>query len=425
MHFLHISKKDHVLVADIPLDGSKSISNRALIMQALAGEARKTISGLSRSKDTVTLQHLLQQEGDVFNAGDAGTTFRFLTAYLAIQPGTQILDGSERMRERPVGGLVEALRVLGADIACLGREGFPPLRIGPAKQPVSNQPAQISVAGTTSSQFVSALLMIGPYLPGGLELTLSGGLVSRPYVEMTINMMRIFGAFVRWEHDTIFVSPGHYTTPEYRVEADWSAASYWYALAALADTVELRLKGLQENSIQGDAVIRTFMQKFGVQTTFEQDGILLKKSGKSPAPAFQADFLECPDIAQTLAVVCAATGTAGLFSGLDTLSIKETDRIAALKQELRKTGVSFSRLPERMHKKAAPDKTFYLVEGKAHWQTPPRFATYNDHRMAMAFAAFAFLREIEIEHPQVVEKSYPQFWEHLKAAGFYLTDSTL
>jgi 3-phosphoshikimate 1-carboxyvinyltransferase len=424
MSILHLSKPDRSLKGTLQLDGSKSISNRALIMQALASRQDMELQGLSTSKDTGTLQRLLQQAEGVFHAGDAGTTFRFMAAYLALQPDTQVLDGSERMRQRPTGGLAEALRGLGADITFLQNEGYPPLRIGTIQDKADGLPARIAIAGNTSSQFLSALLLIGPCLSGGLVLSPVGTLVSRPYLEMTMSMMRTFGVQVHWEGGNIVVAPGQYRVPtDYRIEADWSAASYWYAMAVFADQVELRLKGLQAHSIQGDAVLAAMMQKFGIHTTFEQDGILLTKTQKNPA-GFQWNFLECPDLAQTLAVVCAGTGTAGLMSDLDTLALKETDRIAALKQELKKTGVSFAKLPGRMHQKSAPDSTFYLVEGKAAWTETPRFSTYNDHRMAMSFAPLAFLGDIEIEHPEVVNKSYPQFWEHLEKTGFQLSTTS-
>jgi 3-phosphoshikimate 1-carboxyvinyltransferase len=320
------------------------------------------------------------------------------------------------MLERPIGALVTALRSLGADIEYLGREGYPPLRIGPP-QGLGQVSRQVRIHGGTSSQFLSALLMIGPCLPNGLELIPEGELVSRPYLEMTLQLMRCFGAEAAWQGDSIVVSPGAYTPREFVVEADWSAASYWYALAALAESADIRLNGLFVDSWQGDAVLSKMMQSFGIQTVFEEKGIRLQSSGTAPKPLFEWDFLECPDIAQTLAVVCAGLGVQGIFSGLETLSIKETDRIAAIRNELAKVGVSFSKLPPRFSKKS-PDQTFYLVDGRAHWQETPHFATYGDHRMAMAFAPLALLAPVVIEDPEVVRKSYGSFWEHLKAAGF-------
>jgi 3-phosphoshikimate 1-carboxyvinyltransferase len=399
----------------ITLDGSKSISNRALMMMALAhADADRFLSHLSTSNDTVTLQHLLadRDQTDTFDAGDAGTVFRFMAAYLAIRPGTQILTGSKRMLERPVGPLVTALRTLGAEITYLGNEGYPPLQIGtPQNMGVATN--SLSINAGVSSQFLSALLMIGPYLPNGLELIPEGNMVSRSYLNLTMSVMREFGASCTWEGEKITVAPGHYTPKPFRVEADWSAASYWYSFVALAENAELHLKGLFVQSGQGDAVVQKMMTSFGVESTFTDEGVVIKKTGPAK-PSFEWDFLECPDIAQTLAVTCAASGVQGLFCGLETLSIKETDRIAAIKQELDKTGVTFSKLPPRFSKKN-PDKTYYLVDGQCQWaaDTPPAFETYGDHRMAMSFAPLALLGRIIIEDPMVVGKSYPGFWKDL------------
>jgi len=412
MNILHLSAPlSRIISGNINLDGSKSISNRALIALALAGaQPAHYLSRLSTSKDTVTLQHLLEQPlTETFDAGDAGTTFRFLTAYLCLQPGAQTLTGSHRMLERPIGALVDALRTLGADIHYLGREGYPPLAIGEMQQTT----ASVRVRADVSSQFLSALALIGPYLPLGLRLEPDGPLVSKPYLDMTLGLMRHLGASAEWENDTLVVTPGAYTPTTFAVEADWSAASYYYAFVALSKEAELQLNGLFENSWQGDAVLPRMMASLGVETTFNQEGVFLKKSGKPPKPLFEWDFVDCPDIAQTLAVVCAGLGVHGLFTGLQTLSIKETDRIAALKNELKKVQVAFSKLPPHFSKKF-PNKTYYMVDGKAHWEGAVQFATYGDHRMAMAFAPLALLGEVAIENPEVVEKSYKRFWEDLK-----------
>ena len=419
MDVITLSKPNRSLQGEIQLDGSKSISNRAVIALALAGADPKAwLSNCSTSKDTTTLLRLLTQQEGPYDAGDAGTTFRFLTAFLATRPGEQILTGSARMQERPIGGLVEALRGLGANIEYMEREGYPPLRIGALKTETlgQNRP-RVSIQAGTSSQFLSAMLLIGPYLPQGLTLVPEGNLVSRPYLDMTLRLMRAFGAEADWvENGTIEVAPGGYVPHPFTVEADWSAASYWYSMAAFSDDLDLKLKGLFADSWQGDAVLSDMMQAFGVQTEFEADGIRLRASGAATKPQFEWDFLACPDIAQTLAVVCAGLGVTGVFSGLETLSIKETDRIAALRQELAKVGVVFSKLPAHFSKKS-PDKKFYLVDGKATWDAPPVFATYGDHRMAMAFAPLAFFAPVSVEHPKVVSKSYPQFWEHCAAIG--------
>jgi 3-phosphoshikimate 1-carboxyvinyltransferase len=409
MEMIHLSGPGPAIKADIRLDGSKSISNRALIISALSGvDPSDWISDVSTSKDTVTLQKLLIQEEGVFDAGDAGTTFRFMTAYLAIQRGTQVLTGSHRMLERPVGGLVTALQSIGADIRYLGKPGYPPLEIGDFHP--SGGPAEIRIAANVSSQFLSALAMIGPYLPQGLRLIPEGPLVSKPYLEMTIRLMERFGARVGRNGENLFVEPRQYKIRAFAVEADWSAASYWYAIAAFAKEPNIVLRGLFDNSWQGDAVLPYMMEHFGIRTWFDYDCIRLTRSGPPLQTPFEWNFIECPDIAQTLAVVCGGLGVEGRFSGLNTLSIKETDRIAALTQELQKVGVRFE--------KQTPDGSVCTVSGKAAWQEPPVFATYNDHRMAMAFAPLAMQGPIVVEHPDVVRKSYPGFWRDLEQAGF-------
>lgn len=399
----------------VRLEGSKSISNRALIALALSSgnDPAVTPARLSSSNDTATLQHLLSAPpaNNLYDAGDAGTTFRFLTAFLALQPGTKTLTGSERMKERPVGPLVQALRTLGAQIEYPGKDGFPPLQIGPFSD---SGVREISVQADTSSQFISALLLVAPYLPAGLTLKPEGRLVSGPYVEMTLSLMRYFGAETTRTPDAITVSPGKYHPRPLVTEADWSAASYWYALAVFAGDVDLKLEGLFRESWQGDAVLADMMTRFGLSTTYEDDGIRIRKNGNPSKPFFEWDFSGCPDLAQTLAVVCAGTGTQGLFSGLETLHIKETDRIAALKTELAKVGVSFLKMPARMNKQGV---TYYMVEGKAKLENTPRFATYGDHRMAMSFATLGMLAPVEIEHPEVVNKSYPGFWEDMERMG--------
>ena len=419
-----ISKKDKTIKGEITLDGSKSISNRALILRALSGDF--DIEKISTSKDTQTLEKLLkafssQKEDETLelNTGHAGTTFRFLTGYLAMQNGTQILTGSDRMKQRPIGILVDALRELVAEIEYLENDGYPPLRIGSPKNNFHNN--TITIPANTSSQYISSLLMIAPTLPNGLELTLDGKVVSVPYIQMTLNLMEQFGIKNDWNGNTIKIKNQSYQGNNFIVEADWSAASYYYSLAALADEVDLQLNGLFEKSTQGDAAIVSIMEQFGITTTFNDKGIHLKKSGKAPTPMFDYDFLNCPDIAQTLAVICGGLGTMGLFTGLDTLSIKETDRIAALQNELQKVQVFFSKLPPKFSKK--PDTTYHMVEGKAVLDTPT-FATYEDHRMAMAFAPLALLGEVKIENPMVVEKSYPNFWKDLESLGFEIKKFT-
>ncbi len=409
-----ISKKNKNIQGRIVLESSKSISNRVLIIRALC-EEKFNIHRLSGAKDTQTLLRLLgDNEAQTFDAGHAGTTFRFMTAYLATQAGTQIMTGSERMQQRPVGELVTALNALGADVKYLKNEGYPPLEINTPTDFGKNN--LLSIPASVSSQFITALLLIAPTLPKGLILTLEGNIVSRPYIEMTLALLQYFGVSHTWEDNTISIAPQKYQGRDFTVESDWSAASYYFTIAAFADELDLQLIGLQENSLQGDSVIVEMMESFGVTTTFENDGLRLTKSGEQNAELLEWDFLRCPDIAQTLAVACAGVGMQGLFSGLETLRVKETDRIAALQQELGKINSYFSALPKRFSRKSS--KEFFTVEEKAHWENAPTFATYEDHRMAMAFAPLAMLAPIQVEHPQVVEKSYPAFWEDLKSLGF-------
>lgn len=411
-----ISKLDRNLSGEIHLDGSKSISNRALIIRALCDEPFD-IQRISTSKDTQLMQALLASDDEVLNAGAAGTTFRFLTAYLAMQPGSRTLTGTERMKKRPIGVLVDALREMGAQIDYLENEGFPPLRIHSPKTPQVNE---ISMPADTSSQYISALLMIAPTLPKGLTIKLEGNIVSRPYLEMTLRMMEFFGVKHEWEENAIHISPQAYQPKAFLVEADWSAASYWYLMAAFSETCDLTLHGLFAESLQGDSVLSELMTNFGVWTEFGDGLVHLRKSGEAPKPLFEYNFLPCPDLAQTFAVGCAGLGVQGLFTGLETLRIKETDRISALQVELARVHCFLSRLPSRFSRRS--DADFFMVEGNANVSDTPTFTTYEDHRMAMAFAPLAMFGEIKIEEPEVVEKSYPKFWDDLRKVGFVVRD---
>lgn len=407
-----VSKNNQTAVGAITLNGSKSIANRALIIRALC-EEDFPIHKLSNSRDTVLMNELLQSNAPVRDAGAAGTTFRFMTAYLAMQPGTQTLTGTERMKQRPIGVLVDALKKLGANIEYLEKEGYPPLKIhAPNNSTPSNQ---VTISAGTSSQYISALLMIAPTLPNGLELILDGEIVSRPYIEMTLNLMAYFSVLHQWDGHTIKIAPQKYQARPFTVEADWSAASYYYSIAALADEVDLQLDGLFEESVQGDAVLVKMMEEFGIQSTFNETGVHLSKMEKDLPSNFEWDFIRCPDLAQTIAVICGGLGVQGLFCGLKTLRIKETDRIAALQAELAKVQVYFSPLPKRFSPNS--DKEYFMVDGKAAVDNPI-FPTYEDHRMAMAFAPLAQLGTIRVEEPEVVDKSYPKFWEDIVTLGF-------
>ncbi len=415
MKIFQVSKENKNIVGHLTLDGSKSISNRALIIRALAG-SNFPIHNLANAKDTQTLEALLQHKGDTFDCGAAGTTFRFLTAYLSLQQGTQILTGSDRMKQRPIGVLVNALQELGAKIEYLEKEGYPPLKIHAPQ--ITNQD-RIKISAGTSSQYISALLMIAPTLQNGLTIELEGNVVSRPYIEMTLGLMEYFGVSHEWEANEIKITKQTYIGKEFTAEADWSAASYYYIMAAFADKLDLQLDGLGPKSTQGDSVLVEMMESFGIQSRFTEKGIHLSKSDKATAPVFEWDFIRCPDIAQSLAVVCGGTGISGLFSGLETLRIKETDRIAALQNELVKMQVFFSALPKKFSKNS--DNEYFMIEGKAVIDNP-QFPSYEDHRMAMAFAPIGMLAPVKIEEPNVVEKSYPKFWEDLQKIGFKIEE---
>ena len=416
MASLHLLKKDRKIHGEITLNGSKSISNRVLMIQKMCDTAFD-IHALSTSKDTLTLEKLLAQtDNSVFDAGHAGTTFRFMTAYLALQKGTQILTGSERMKQRPIGKLVTALNALGADIEYAEKDGYPPLKIN---SPRAFDKNELTISADTSSQYITALLLVAPTLPNGLKLTLDGTIVSRPYIEMTLALMEYFGVAHTWEGQTIHVTPQKYISKNITVEADWSAASYYYALAAFSDDLDLQLNGLFEKSMQGDAQIIQFGKEFGIHSEFNATGIRLTRSNAKVTSLFEANFITCPDIAQTLVVMCGGTGIPGLFTGLETLFIKETDRIAALKQELEKVGVTFIKLPKKFSKKIPKD--YFMVSDKAVFNDVPVFETYDDHRMAMAFAPLAMFHEIEVNDPEVVIKSYPNFWKDLEQLGFEIS----
>lgn len=326
-----IVTKDRAKVeGTIQLDGSKSISNRALIIQALCKEPF-TISGISSSDDSSTLAELLQSEAHTLDAHHAGTTYRFMTAYLAVQGKHRILTGSERMQERPIGPLVEALRSIGADIRYTEKEGYPPLEFGERNE--ADFSNTVTIAGTMSSQYISALLMIAPTLSNGLTISIEGDLVSRPYLEMTLQMMQYFGVESTWKDEsTIEVLPQAYQPRDFHVEADWSAASYYYSICALAEEAHITLKGLHKESMQGDSAIAKIASRFGVETSYADDGSISISKENDPAKTFEYDFLLCPDLAQTVAVMSAGSGSDSVFTGLQTLKIKETDRIAALKK---------------------------------------------------------------------------------------------
>ncbi len=392
----------------ITLNGSKSISNRILIIQALCADTF-SIDKLSTAKDTSTLQELIGQisDGAILDTGAAGTTYRFLTAHLAFQKGTQTLTGSDRMKKRPIKVLVNALRQLGANIEYLGKNGYPPLKIMPARKQKTNE---ISLLANVSSQYISALMLVAPYLPNGLRLKLDGNIVSLPYLLMTQKLMKHFGASVDFDGTCFDIAPGKYTGRPFLVEGDWSAASYYYAIVAFEKPgYTLEIEGIDDGSIQGDSVIAEIGQHFGVRSSFGNKITTLTKTDAPIKPIFDFDFVLCPDLAQTISVMMAGLNIGGTLTGLKTLRIKETDRIHALQTELFKTSVEIDDQGK---------KDMFVQSGHADLDTAPVFDTYEDHRMAMALASLAIFDNVGINEPHVVNKSYPAFWEDLKSIGF-------
>lgn len=394
---IQLPRKTSFAKTTIPLPSSKSESNRVLVIDALTEETN-TIENLAEARDTQTTIRLLEKDPAIYDVLDAGTAMRFLTAYAAVANKQKVMSGTDRMCERPIGILVDALREIGADIHYLGVEGFPPLAVNGLPSQKSDK---ISIRGDVSSQYISALLMIAPILPKGLSLKLTGKIGSKTYIEMTLQLMQHFGIQYSWEGDIITIQPQSYTPTAYKVESDWSGASYWFSLVACAEEGELLLKGLKKDSLQGDAEIVNIMDKLGVDSKFSEEGIYLSKKAVNGLPSF--DFTHCPDLAQTVAVTCAIIGQKSIFTGLESLRIKETDRILALQQELAKIG---AKLEE------GNNDEFTLIPTAS---IPDHVAihTYDDHRMAMAFMPLMTKAEVTFDDSEVVNKSYPSFWKHV------------
>jgi len=393
--------------ASIQLVSSKSESNRALIINALAEDKGK-LENLSEARDTETMQMLLSSKEKTWNVLDAGTTMRFLTAYAGAKGLNKILTGTERMQQRPIKILVDALGEIGIEIAYLKNDGYPPHEIVRFDRQVKNK---IKVRGDMSSQYISALAMIAPSLPEGLAIELTGKISSRPYVEMTIALMKEFGAEVSFVGNIIQINPTPYKSASYMIESDWSGASYWFSIVALANKAEIKLRGLKENSLQGDIAIVDIMNKLGVQADFDQEGVQLSKTQVKAIDSI--DFSNCPDLVQTVCVTMAAKGMCCEMTGLESLRIKETDRIAALQNELSKIGANLEEFSSSKWKLIPSQENISAIKGLC-------FHTYEDHRMAMAFAPLATVADISIEEPAVVKKSYPNYWNDLQKAGFQI-----
>ena len=394
--------------AHLKVPGSKSESNRLLILQALSGNKWK-IENLSSARDTQNLLQILASGLKHVNVMDAGTSMRFLTAYYAATNQPIHLTGSSRMQERPIAPLVHALSEMGFDIRYAGQEGFPPLEIVPV-QNLKGIDDEVYIAGNISSQFITALLLIAPFLSKGLTIHFTTSLVSRSYIEMTTQMLQYFGVNVDWKEDSIHIPNSKLEQKDYAVGGDWSSAAYWYSVAFLAKEAEIFLEGMKDDWNQGDREVADWMKRFGITTEFDSAGATLRKVEVSYPKMMKLNFRDNPDLAQTFAAMFAVKNIYATFSGIDSLKIKETDRIAALQTELLKMNVHFD---------YSDFYDFYQIKGEFHLPAKP-IATYNDHRMAMSFAPLALLGEIEIEHPNVVEKSYPGFWNDLEKAGFVI-----
>src|SRR5574344_267429 len=404
--------------ATIKLPSSKSISNRSLIIGALAKNFVLP-ENVSDCDDTQVIINALTHMPDVIDIKAAGTAMRFLTAYLSITPGTHVITGTESLKHRPIGILVNALRFLGAEIEYMEEEGFPPLKITGAEHEGGN----IELPEDISSQFISALLMIGPMLKNGLEIKLIGDIISRPYIDLTLWTMREFGADADWtDINTISVKPKPYIKRDYQIESDWSASSYWYEMMALNndDEAEINLPGLMDASKQGDSAARYIFSLLSVKSKFSTTDpaipatVTLQRKGR-PIPRLDYDFINQPDLAQTFVVCCALMNVPFRFTGLHTLKIKETDRMEALKTEMKKLGYII---------RTENDSIMSWNGERCEPQQEIAIDTYEDHRMAMAFAPAAFkLPYILINNPQVVSKSYPHFWDDMRKAGFTITET--
>ena len=392
----------------ISLPSSKSISNRGLILNALT-QNPIPIEGIAKCDDTDVMVAALSNTKNHINIGAAGTAMRFLTAYFATQEGRSIiLEGSERMHQRPIKALVDALRQCGADIEYITNEGFPPLRINGKKLKGGN----ISLPASISSQYISALLMIAPTMDAGLTLTLEGDIISRPYILMTLSMMKTWGIDSDFSGNTITIKNCNYIPTEFKVEGDWSAASYWYEIAALSSE-NITIETLYSNSLQGDCKITGLFKELGINSHFEKNQVHLEPSPDF-SPRLRIDMSEQPDLAQTVVVTCCLLGIPFHITGLSTLRIKETDRLSALQCELQK--LSFVLTIEN-------DSELIWDGERCPVYEIPEIETYKDHRMAMAFAPISiFLPGLIIKDIEVVTKSYPQFWEHLQQAGFKLEE---
>ncbi len=389
--------------ATIKLPGSKSLSNRLLIIDALSGFGSE-IKKLSSANDTQLLQRLLQNDGEVLNAEDAGTTYRFLTAYFASLPGkTVVLQGTNRMYHRPIGPLVDALRSLGASIRYLGQKNFPPIKI---KGAALAQSSKLRIDSSISSQFVSALLLIAPYIKNGLELELEADPVSTPYIDMTIDLMLKFGAKIERSSSKIIVATGKYRPASVTVEADWSSAVFFYALASTCP-VDIFFPDLHTQTLQADQQIIDFCKPLGVNTIVLPTGIRIRSKPLNPEKKYSIEAASCPDLVPALGTALAIKGTSAEIKSIAHLAHKESNRIKALKDELSKCNVRITTRDDNLY-----------IHGKARFQADTILQSYDDHRIAMSLALLSIKNSIIIKDAQCVNKSFPEYWQRLQGLGF-------
>ena len=392
----------------IELNSSKSESNRLLIIKAIS-KKKIIINNLSNANDTIILKNLIVKNSKkIWDAEDAGTTMRFLTSYLALVKEDVIITGTIRMKKRPIKILVDALNKIGSKIYYTDEIGYPPLKID---KKINQKNNTISIRGDISSQYISSLLMIGPKLKNGLNIIIEEPFYSEPYVLMTLNLMKKFGISSLINGNKIIINNQEYRNGSYTVEADWSAASYWYAIVSINKNInKIKLKGLRKNSFQGDSVLSTMMVSFGVDTEFLEDGIIIKKNNNIKN-YLKIDFKNFPDLTQSILVVAAYHKIKLEISGVESLKIKETDRLSAMKKELEKIGCNFYNKKESwiLEKRVNSFPKLVVID------------TYKDHRMAMAFVCISSEMEMYIKEPSVVNKSYPNFWNDLAKVGYETT----
>jgi 3-phosphoshikimate 1-carboxyvinyltransferase len=392
----------------IKLNSSKSESNRLIIIKALSKE-KIEIKNLSNANDTSLLNNLINfNSTNTWNAEDAGTSMRFLTSYLSLTKNGALLTGTDRMKKRPIKILVEALREIGANILYKEEEGYPPINI---KRKIVQKINNIDIRGDVSSQYISSILMIAPKLENGLGINIINPFYSKSYVKMTLSLMEVFGIKYLFSENQIIIKSQDYKGGSYTVESDWSAASYWYSILSInKDIDKINLIGLRNKSLQGDQIIAKIMSLMGIVTNFNDSGIEIRKNN-SVCDYLELDFKDCPDLAQTVLIVAAYHKIKLKIYGVESLKIKETDRLTAMKNELHKIGVSF-------YKK----ENFWILDRREKdFPKSVSIDTYKDHRMAMAFAPLASEIDITINNPEVVKKSYPMFWDDMKKVGYSIT----